>query len=78
MKTKKVKNRSDLFSLYCLSFIAQYLKCIIVKAQMEKIAIDNIKQKNNLSSQKLLRLNLKHNRLVKSLYDKKMKIECCA
>lgn len=74
----KKKTSQNLIEIYCLSYFIKYLRCIIIEAQMEKVALNNFKLKKSFASSALVKLNLKHNRLVKSLYDQKIKIEDCA
>jgi len=75
MKTTK---NERLINFYCMIYFVKYLRCIVVQSQMEKEAIQNITLNKCLNSQKLLKLNLKHNRLAKSLYDQRLKLEKCA
>lgn len=78
MKTKAINKSENLLTFYYLTYTIKYLRCILLQAQIEKEAMNRIKLKKCLNSQKLFNLNLKHNKLAKGLYDQKIKIINCA
>ena len=78
MKRKNNFTKDELLTFYCLNFAVKYLRCIVVQAQIEKCALMHLKEETAFSSKEILKLNLKHSRLFKNLYDQKIKIECCA
>ena len=78
MKTKKLNTKDGLLTLYCFTYVFKYLRMILVQAQIENEALANLKINHAINSQKLVRLNLKHNKLSKGLYDQKLKIQNCA
>lgn len=79
MKAKISDKNKRLIEIYCLNYAITYLRCIIAQAQIEQMILLHAEDgKNVFISNKLLRLNLKHNKLVKNLFDKKNKLKNCA
>lgn len=78
MKTNRISTKDELLKLYCFTYVFKYFRLILLQAQIEKEARANIKSNHFIISQKLMKLNVKHNKLNKSLYDQKLKIQNCA
>lgn len=78
MKAKNLNSHEKLIEIYCLNYVLKYLRCIVVQAQIEQVVLNKKLGRKVFISNKLLNLNLKHNKLVKNLFDQKQKIVHCA
>lgn len=78
MKKKISKTKENLLSLNLVMYVIKYLRCVIVEAQMERVALSVFVLGNTSNKSKLVKLNNKHSQLANSLYQQKLKIELIA